>query len=160
MAEIPAVPENGGNGNGHTGRFTFLLRALSSRNYRLFFAGQFVSLMGTWLTNVATSWLVNRITDDPQNSPRMLGWVNFAGLLPAFVLAPFAGVLVDRWRKHRVLIWTQALSMLQSLGLAAVTFVLVRWAGGKPAPEQVPIVLAWLIGLSVFQGLINAFDVP
>ena len=147
-------------------RIGFVLRAFNSRNYRLFFTGQFISLMGTWLTNVATSWLVNRITNDPVNSPRMLGWVNFASLMPAFLLAPFAGVMVDRWRKRRVLVWTQALSMLQSFGLATVAFLMVGvggavgTAGGTPPATRVPAILACLIGLAACQGLINAFDMP
>src|SRR3974377_1694047 len=102
-------------GEGATrGRLSFVLRAFQSRNYRLFFTGQLMSLIGTWLTNVATSWMVKRITDHPPKSPRMLGYVMFASQIPAFLLSPFAGVLVDRWRKHRLLVWTQTLSMLES----------------------------------------------
>ena len=78
----------------------FALRALQYRNYRLFFGGQTVSLVGTWMTRIAMSWLVYRLT----NSAFLLGFVGFAGQIPAFVLAPFAGVWVDRWNLHRVLI--------------------------------------------------------
>src|SRR5438105_3821922 len=92
----------------------FALRALKARNYRLFFSGQTVSLIGTWMTRIATSWLVYRLT----NSPFLLGVVGFAGQIPGFVLAPFAGVWVDRWDRHRTLVITQILSMLQSFALA------------------------------------------
>src|SRR5947209_619022 len=92
----------------------FMLRALDHRNYRLFFSGQSVSLIGTWMTRIATSWLVYRLT----NSALLLGVVGFAGQLPSFLLAPFAGVLVDRWNRHRLLVATQVLAMLQSLALA------------------------------------------
>src|SRR4051794_16531764 len=94
-----------------------LLRALNSRNYRLFFGGQLVSLTGTWLTQVATSWLVYKLT----RSTLMLGIVGFSGQIPAFLLAPLAGVLVDRWNLHRLLVVTQTCAMLQSLALAILT---------------------------------------
>src|ERR671933_1463656 len=94
-------------------RFT---RALQHRNYRLFFGGQSGSLVGTWITRVATSWLVYRLT----GSALLLGVVGFCGQIPTLLLAPFAGVLVDRWDRHRILVWTQVLSMLQSLALAAL----------------------------------------
>src|SRR5689334_24646481 len=93
-----------------------LLRALRHRNYRLFFGGQSVSLVGTWLTRVATSWLVYRLS----GSALLLGVVGFCGQIPTFVLSPFAGVLVDRWNRHRLLVVTQVLSMLQSFALAAL----------------------------------------
>ena len=89
-------------------------RALRHRNYRLFFAGQGTSLIGTWLTRVATSWLVYRLT----HSAFLLGVVGFAGQMPTFLVAPFAGVLIDRWNRHRVLVVTQALAMVQSALLA------------------------------------------
>lgn len=119
------------------------LRALGHRNYRLFFGGQGISLIGTWLTRVATSWLVYRLT----NSVFLLGLVGFAGQIPTFLLAPLAGVLADRWNRHRILVVTQTLSMFQSLALAflALTGVITVWQ---------------IIILSVFQGLINAFDTP
>jgi MFS family permease len=121
----------------------FMLRALAHRNYRLFFTGQSVSLIGTWMTRIATSWLVYRLT----GSALLLGVVGFAGQIPSFVLAPFAGVLVDRWNRHRILLVTQVLAMVQSLTLAAlaITGVIKIWH---------------IIALSVFQGLINAFDMP
>src|ERR1700710_190486 len=95
-------------------RAALLVRAFGHRNYRLFFAGQVVSLVGTFLTQVATVWFVYDLT----HSALLLGVVAFAGQIPMFVLAPFAGVWVDRWNRQRLLVITQTLSMLQSFGLA------------------------------------------
>jgi MFS family permease len=120
-----------------------MLRALSSRNYRLYFTGQGISLVGTWMTRIATSWLVYRLT----GSALLLGVVSFAGQIPTFVLAPFAGVLVDRVNRHRLLLWTQLLAMLQSFAMAGLAL-----AGVITVPE--------VIALALFQGLINAFDMP
>ena len=119
------------------------LRALRSHNYRLFFAGQSVSLIGTWMTRLATSWIVYQLTD----SAFLLGLTSFVGQIPAFFVAPIAGVWLDRWNRHRVLVITQVLAMIQSLALA--TLALTGW-----------INLWWIIGLALFQGLINAFDMP
>jgi MFS family permease len=121
----------------------FALRALSYRNYRLFFGGQSVSLIGTWMTRVATAWLVYRLT----GSPVLLGIVGFAGQIPTFILGPVAGVWVDRWDRHRTLVVTQILSMLQSFALAGLAL------GGI-------ITIADVIWLSLAQGIINAFDMP
>ena len=121
----------------------FMLRALAHKNYRLFFSGQSISLVGTWMTRIATSWLVYRLT----GSAFLLGVVGFAGQIPSFLLAPFAGVLVDRWNRHRLLVITQVLALLQSLGMAVLTM-----SG---------LIRMWhVIVLSIFQGLINAFDMP
>ncbi|MGA7169585.1 MAG: MFS transporter [Candidatus Sulfotelmatobacter sp.] len=113
------------------------------RNFRLYFSGQSISLVGTWMTRVATSWLVYRLT----GSALLLGVVGFAGQIPTFLLAPFAGVLVDRLNRRKMLVWTQALAGLQSLALAALTIAKV-------------INIQEVIWLSVVQGLINAFDMP
>jgi MFS family permease len=121
-----------------------LTRALQHRNYRLFFGGQTVSLVGTWVTRVATSWLVYRLT----GSELLLGIVGFAGQIPMLLLAPFAGVLADRWDRHRILVITQALSDgLQSLALAVLAL------SGR-------ITVTEVILLQVAQGVINAFDTP
>jgi len=120
-----------------------MLRALGSRNYRLFFFGQVVSLVGTWITTTATNWLIYRLT----GSALMLGTVAFAGQFPAFLFGPVAGIFVDRWDRHRLLVVTQTLSMLQSFALAALVL------SGR-------ITLEWIVVLSVFQGLINSFDMP
>jgi MFS family permease len=108
-----------------TSRLKFALRALRHRNYRLFFGGQSLSLIGTWITQVATSWLVYRVT----KSALLLGVVGFSGQLPALLLTPFAGVWVDRWNRHRVLKATQVLSMLESFALAllALTGLIDIW---------------------------------
>jgi MFS family permease len=118
-------------------------RALRHRNFRLFFGGQSISLIGTWMTRVATSWLVYRLT----KSPLLLGTVGFAGQIPTFLLAPLAGVIVDRIDRRKVLVWTQTLAMAQSLALAFLTL---------SHRITIPEVLA----LSAMQGIINAFDMP
>src|SRR5690242_8290179 len=121
----------------------FMLRALKYRNYRLFFGGQIVSLVGTWITQTATNWLVYRLT----GSALLLGVVGFAGQFPAFLLSPFAGIFVDRWNRHRLLVVTQTVSMLQSFALAAFTL------SGR-------ITIHWIVVLSIVQGVVNAFDMP
>jgi MFS family permease len=118
-------------------------RALRHRNFRLFFGGQTISLIGTWMTRVATGWLVYRLT----GSALLLGTISFAGQIPTFLLAPFAGVWVDRLDRRQVLVWTQTLSMVQSLTLAALTL---------SGHITIPLLLA----LSVTQGMVNAFDMP
>lgn len=120
-----------------------LLRALSSRNYRLYYAGQGISVVGTWITRVATSWLVYRLT----GSALMLGVTGFVGQLPVFLFAPFAGVFVDRANRHRLLVVTQVLSMVQSFLLAILTLT------GAITVTHVMLLMA-------LQGFINAFDVP
>jgi MFS family permease len=131
-----------------TSPLRFLARALSHRNYRLFFVGQGVSLVGTWMTRLATSWLVFRLSGP--EAALLLGLIGFAGQIPTFFLAPFAGVLVDRWSRHRLLVVTQLLALVQSALLAVVAF-----RGGPGA------VTLWQIGvLSFCQGVINAFDMP
>jgi MFS family permease len=125
------------------GRFGFILRALRYRNYRLFFGGQIVSLVGNWMTSVATSWLVYRLT----GSAWMLGVVGFAGQIPSFALAPLAGLVVDRVNKHRMLVATQTLAMLQSFSLAAMTLSGHATVSG-------------LIVLNVLDAAITAFDMP
>ncbi|HEY1378174.1 MAG TPA: MFS transporter [Gemmataceae bacterium] len=123
-------------------------RALAHRNYRLFFAGQGVSLIGTWMTRLATGWLVYRLAG--ADAAMLLGVVSFAGLAPTFFLGPVAGVFVDRWNRHRVLVATQVLSLVQS--------ALLAWLAFAAEPGMVTV---WLVaGLSVFQGLVNAFDMP
>lgn len=123
--------------------FSFALRALRARNYRLFFGGQSISLVGTWMTRIATSWLAWRLT----HSAALLGVVSFAGQIFAFMLGPVAGVWVDRWNRHRALIVTQVLSMVQSFALAALALSGI-------------ITIREIIALALCQGLINAFDMP
>lgn len=120
-----------------------VFRALRYRNYRLFFGGQGISLIGTWMQRIALSWLVYRLT----NSPLLLGVVGFAGQIPTFLLAPVAGVLADRWNCRRILIVTQALAMVQAFVLAflVLTETITVWE---------------IVVLSIFLGLVNAFDMP
>jgi MFS family permease len=118
-------------------------RALRHRNFRLFFGGQSISLIGTWMTRIATSWLVYRLT----RSSLLLGTVSFAGQIPTFLLAPLAGVVVDRIDRRQVLVWTQSLAMVQSLALAWLTL-------------SHRITIAEVLGLSAMQGIINSFDMP
>jgi MFS family permease len=122
---------------------THLTRALRHRNYRLFFSGQTVSLVGTWITRIATSWLVYRLT----HSVFLLGVVGFFGQIPTLLLAPFTGVLIDRWNRHRILVVTQVLAMLQSVALAVLTLAGI-------------ITVTEILALQVVQGIINAFDTP
>jgi MFS family permease len=118
-------------------------RALRHRNFKLFFAGQSISVIGTWMTRVATSWLVYQLT----HSALLLGIVSFAGQIVSFALGPFAGVWVERLDRRKLLVWTQAAAAVQSLALAALTLAHV-------------IILCEIIVLASLQGLINAFDMP
>ncbi len=121
-----------------------VFRALRYRNFRLFFFGQSVSLVGTWMQQIAMGWLVYRLT----HSPFMMGLVAFAGQVPILVVAPFTGVFTDRWHdRRRIIVATQALMMAQALLLAFLIFT------GNTA---VPL----LIALSLFLGVVSAFDIP
>jgi len=120
-----------------------LLRSLRSRNFRLFVAGQSVSLIGTWMQSVAMSWLVYRLT----GSAFLLGVVGFTSQIPTFLLSPVAGVLADRWNRHHLLIATQAFAMLQAAVLAAAVLT--------------GAIQVWhIIVLSLLLGVVNAFDIP
>lgn len=120
-----------------------LTRALRHRNYRLFVAGQGISLIGTWVTRFAMTWMAYRMT----GSPFVLGVVAFCSHAPIAMVAPIAGVLVDRWDRHRVLVITQVASMLQSATLAvfALTGLMEVWH---------------LMVLGALKGVINGFDMP
>jgi MFS family permease len=120
-----------------------LFRALRYRHYRLFVGGQGISLIGTWMQSVAMSWLVYRMTD----SALALGIVAFTAQIPVCLLAPLAGVLADRWNRHRILVVTQILAMIQALALAFLVL-----SG---------LVAVWhIVALSLLLGLIGAFDIP
>ena len=121
----------------------FILRALHHKNYRLYFGGQSISLVGTWMQQIAMSWLVYRLT----NSALLLGIVGFSSQIPVFLLASIAGVYADRWNRHRILVATQTLSMIQALTLAflALTGTIHVWQ---------------IIALSIAIGVVNAFDMP
>lgn len=118
-------------------------RALRHKNYRLFFAGQGISLVGTWLTRFATVWMVYRLT----HSGALLGLVAFFGQAPSSLIAPFAGVLVDRWDRHKTIVVTQIAALLQSAALAFFAFT--------------GLMTVWhLMVLGAVQAVINAFDMP
>jgi len=124
-------------------RFKNIYRSLKYKNFRYFFYGQSISLIGTWMQRIATPWLVYSLTD----SVFLLGLVGFAGQIPTFLIAPFAGVLIDRWNRYTILIITQILAMIQALVLAFLFF--------DKSIEVWHIML-----LSIFLGCINAFDMP
>src|SRR5690606_31233704 len=114
--------------------------------YRLYFGGQSISLIGGWMTRTATWWLVWQLT----NSAFMVGVISFVSFAPAFFMGPIAGVWIDRIDRHRLLVLTQFLSMVQSLALAAIAF----------ASLDVNLTLILLIAFCGFQGFISAFDNP
>lgn len=125
------------------GRLKLMFRALKYKNYRLFVGGQSLSLIGTWLQMVALTWLVYQLT----NSALMLGIVGFSGQLPMFIVSPFAGVFADRWNRHKMLLLTQSLALVQALILSFLVFT--------------NLIEIWqIIVLSIFLGMINAFDMP
>ena len=123
--------------------FKFIFRTLQYRNYRLFFIGQFISLIGTWMQQIAVSWLVYQMT----HSVFLLGLVGFVSQLPTLVITPFAGVWSDRFNRYRMLIMTQTLSMIQAIVLAILVL-----SG---------VISVWqIILLSLFIGCVNAIDMP
>jgi len=119
------------------------LRALNSRNYRLYFIGQLVSLAGTWMQQIAMVWLAYRLS----NSAFVLGTIGFASQIPILFFASIGGVWIDRLDRRRLMMWTQALAMVQSLGLALLAWL--EW-----------VTPGLLIGLALLLGCINALDVP
>jgi MFS family permease len=125
----------------NTGGLRSMLRAFRHRNFRLYFSGQSISLIGTWVQQIALSWTIYQLT----HSSFLLGMVSFSGQLPLFVLTPFAGVLVDRFNRHRILVTTQSLSMLQAFALALLV-----------SAGQLTI---WNVtALTVFAGMVLALD--
>ena len=120
-----------------------IFRTLRYRNYRLFFAGQCISLIGTWMQQIALSWLVYRLT----HSVFLLGMVGFVSQFPTFLFAPFAGVLSDRWNRHHILIFTQSMSMLLAMTLAVLVLT--------------GVIAVWhILLLTLFLGCVNALDIP
>jgi MFS family permease len=124
-------------------RLPLMFRALRHRNYRLFFSGQIISLVGTWMQSVAQSWLVYRLT----GSSLLLGLVGFAGQIPVFLLAPIGGVVADRYSRHRVVIATQSSAMALAFILSALTLL------GNIRVWEIMVVASLL-------GIVNAFDIP
>ncbi|MFF5382381.1 MFS transporter [Pedobacter suwonensis] len=119
-----------------------IFRSLRHYNYRLFFTGQAISLIGTWMQRVAISWLVYRLT----GSAFLLGLITFLSLIPSLVLAPYAGSYLDRHNKYKILVITQVILMLQAGALALMIWFKVYD-------------MFWIAALSLVQGLVNAFDV-
>jgi len=117
------------------------LRSLQHRNFQLFFSGQLISLIGTWMQNVAQSWLVFRLT----RSPLWLGSIGFASQIPVFLASPLGGIVADRYNRHRVVIATQSASMILAFILAALTQRITM-------PE--------IFVLAALLGIVNAFDIP
>jgi MFS family permease len=136
---IPFAAEDTSGSSGYSHGW----RALRHRNFRLFASGQSISLIGTWMTRIAIAWLVYRLT----KSPWMLGAIGFSNQIPMFLLAPVAGVVIDRADRHKLLVWTQVLLMVHSLLLAGLTLSHV-------------ITIPILFALSFAQGLITTFDMP
>jgi MFS family permease len=139
---------NGSSGRAETGpgrgsRWQAAGRSLRHRNFQLFFGGQLISLVGTWMQTVAQSWLVYKLT----GSGLLLGAVGFAGQIPVFLVAPIGGLVADRANRHRIVIATQTASMLLAFVLAALTL------SGRVQVWHVFILAALL-------GVVNAFDIP
>jgi MFS family permease len=126
------------------------MRALSSRNYRLFFLGQGISVIGTWMQVLAVSWLVYDLT----HSKALLGSLGFASQLPMLLLAPIAGALGDRWNTRRILIITQSVALLQALAMAVLSFTHVFAASNATAG----VICLFILGTVL--GIVNAFDMP
>src|ERR1700758_4883018 len=124
-------------------RIPQMLRALRHRNFQLFFSGQMISLIGTWMDNIAEAWLVYRLT----GSSLLLGTVAFAGQIPVFLLAPIGGMVADRWNRQRGGIATQACSMVLAGILAVLTLT------GRVTVWEVVV-------LAALMGAVNAFDIP
>jgi MFS family permease len=123
--------------------FKDAIRTLGNNAYRIYFFCMLISFTGTWMQNVAQSWLVYRLTD----SALLLGLVGFLGQLPVFLLTPFGGVIADRHNRHRIIITTQTLAMIQALALAGLTL------SGR-------VTITWIILLALAMGIVNAFDLP
>ncbi|MHB8410683.1 MAG: MFS transporter [Candidatus Acidiferrales bacterium] len=142
--EITENSTNGGAEPGaHVSRWSVMFRALKYRNFQLFFAGQLISLVGTWMDNIAEAWLVYRLT----GSSLLLGTVAFAGQIPVFLLAPIGGLVADRLDRRRVVIVTQTLSMIIAGVLAGLTL------SGRVKVWEVMV-------LASLMGIVNAFDIP
>jgi MFS family permease len=140
---IPDIVDKVMEANNTKQRLRFATRALRHRDYRIYFIGLLISFTGTWMQSVAQSWLVYRLT----NSEWLLGLVGFAGQIPIFLLVPFGGVMADRYSRHRILLITQTISLLQALALALLTLTHHISVGA-------------VIGLALLLGVVNAFDFP
>src|SRR5579884_3713318 len=124
-------------------RFQDMVRSLRHRNFRLFFSGQMVSLVGTWMDNIAEAWLVYRLT----GSSVLLGTVAFAGQIPIFLLGPLGGFVADRVNRRSIIVTTQVSSMILA-GILSFLTLTKRVTVGE------------VILLAALMGVVNAFDVP
>jgi MFS family permease len=134
---------NSGHAAQKTGWLPVTLRALRHRNFQLFFSGQLISLIGTWMQSIAQSWLVYRLT----GSALLLGAAGFASQIPVFLVAPLGGIVADRVNRQRVVIGTQISSMILALVLATLTLTGV-------------IRVSHIFVLGALLGVVNAFDIP
>ncbi|MFN2532681.1 MAG: MFS transporter [Pyrinomonadaceae bacterium] len=141
--KITSIPNPNPSGNSIKGELPSMVRALQHRNFQLFFGGQLISLIGTWMQSVAQSWLVYRLT----NSAVLLGLVGFSSQIPVFLLAPWGGVVADRLNRRKILVATQTIAMVLAFVLAVLTLT-----------QRIHV---WhLFVLSALLGLANAFDIP
>jgi len=149
-AEVPSAAAPVPGGAATPGRAAAAFRALRHRNFRLFFGGQIISLVGTWMQTIAQAWLIYRLT----GSSVLLGVLGFVGQAPIFLLSPIAGLAADRWPRRRVVIATQSVSMLLAFILAALTL------SGRIGAQRLTESEWEIIGLATLLGVVNAFDVP
>ena len=143
MAEAPTTGAVASTDVEELSRLRGMVRSLRHRNFQLFFGGQMISLIGTWMDNVAEAWLVYRLT----GSSLLLGTVAFAGQFPVFLFAPVGGMVADRWDRRKIVIATQTISMVLALTLAFLTLT-KRVTVGE------------IILLAALMGAVNAFDIP
>jgi len=123
--------------------FSHSLRALRHRNYRLFFCGQTLSIIGNWVQQIAMAWLVYRLSE----SAWLLGITGFAGQIAILLLAPFGGLWADRFDRYRLLLLTQALSALPPVVLAVLAYT--------------GLIEIWhVVAMALLAGIINAIDTP
>ena len=141
--ETPAQDSSEAKAPSDPRRLPNTLRAMRHRNFQLFFSGQLISLVGTWMQSVAQSWLVYRMT----GSSLLLGSVGFASQFPVFLASPLGGIVADRYNRHRVVIATQTASMVLAFVLAALTLTH-------------HITVSEIFVLAILLGIVNAFDLP
>src|SRR5579863_4247803 len=143
MAELDTSKVSEGVKLDERSRYRDMVRSLKYRNFQLFFSGQLISLIGTWMDNIAEAWLVYRLT----GSSLLLGTVAFAGQIPVFLLAPIGGMVADRWNRRSIVITTQISSMILAFILALLTLT-----------KRVTV--AEVITIAGLMGIVNAFDIP
>jgi MFS family permease len=143
MAKSDKKPNRANADLEDTRRIPQMIRAMRHRNFQLFFSGQMISLVGTWMDSIAEAWLVYRLT----GSSLLLGTVAFAGQIPVFLLAPIGGMVADRWNRQRIVIATQATSMVLAgiLAMLTLTHRVTVWE---------------VVVLAALMGAVNAFDIP